>query len=32
MRWKIIDNSDDIFNSFDDGNNYLSMKKFFEQN
>jgi transposase len=23
---------DDIFNSFDDGNNYLSMKKFFEQN
>jgi transposase len=23
---------DDIFNSFDDGNIYLSMKKFFEQN
>ena len=23
---------DDIFNSFDDGNNYLSMKKFFEEN
>jgi len=23
---------DDIFNSFDDGQNYLSMKKFFEGN
>ncbi len=23
---------DDIFNSFDNGNNYISMKKFFEKN